>query len=96
MKIVLGMESTTQNAITLQGGGEASAATSGEVFKFTGAIVNSKQQMPSCTRCGKPCHHPSKCRFKDAKCHHCSKVGHIKPACLALKSEYKQICKNKE
>ena len=43
--------------------------------------------MPPCTYYEKPGHHPSKCRFKDAKCHHCSKVGHIKPACLALKKD---------
>ena len=79
------MESAAQNARTLQGGGEISVATSGEVLKFTGAKSgSSKQQMPSCTRCGKPGGHLSKCKFKDAKCHHCGKVGHIKPACLAL------------
>ena len=33
MQIVLGMDSATQNAITLQGGGEASAASSGEVLQ---------------------------------------------------------------
>ena len=93
MKIVLGMESAAQNAITLQGGGEASAASSGEVFKFTrtkpgSSSSSSKQQIPWCARCGKPGHHTSKCRFKDAKSHHCDEVGHtcIKSACLALKS----------
>ena len=80
------MESATQNATTLQGDGEASAATSGEGLKFTGAKpASSKQQMPSCTRSGKPGHHPLKCRFKDVKCYHCGRAGHIKPACLPLR-----------
>ena len=66
-KIALVMESAAQNAITLQGGSEASAASSGEVLKFTGAKQGgSKQPMLSCTSCGKPGHHPSKCRFNDA------------------------------
>ena len=34
MKIVQGMELAAQNAITLQQGGEALAASSGEVLKF--------------------------------------------------------------
>ena len=87
MQITLGMESAAQNARTLQGGGESSAATSGKVLRFTGAKPgsSSKQQMLSCTRCGKPAHPPSKCMFKDAQCHHWGKMGHLKPACLALK-----------
>ena len=95
MQVALGMESAAQNARTLQGGGEPSAATLGEVLKFTGVkLGSSKQQMLLCTRCGKPNNHPSKCRFKDSKCHHCGKVGHIKPTGLALKG-YRQNCKNK-
>ena len=92
MKIVLGMGSIAQNAITLQGGGEASAAFSGEVLKFTGAKPGSrKQQMPSCTHYGKPGHHPSKCRFKDAKCHHCGKVGHTLYTCKTCLSGTKKV-----
>ena len=85
---MLGMESEAQNVRTLLlEDGEASAATLGEVLKFPAAKPgnSSKQQMPSRTYAGKPGHHPLKCRFKDAKCHHCGKVGHIKLACLALK-----------
>ena len=67
MQIALCMETAEKNAKTLQGGGEALAATSGEVLKFTGAKPgSSKQQMLSCTHCGKPAHHSSKWRFKDA------------------------------
>ena len=72
MQIVLGMESTAQNVRILQGGGEASKAISGEVLKFTAAKPgSSNKQMPSCTCCGMPGHYPLKCRFKEAKCHHC-------------------------
>ena len=71
MKIALGMESKAQNVMTLQGGGEATGASLGKVLKFTGAKPgSSRQQMPSCPCCGKAGHHPSKCKFKDAKCHH--------------------------
>ena len=59
MKIALGMESAAQNTIMLQVVCEASAASSGEVLKFTEVKPDSsKQQMPSCTHCGKPGHHP--------------------------------------
>ena len=32
-----------------------------------------------CFRCGKGSHPLAKCKFKEAKCHQCGKVGHIKP-----------------
>ena len=38
-----------------------------------------------CSQCDRK-HTPSECRFKDAKCHACGKVGHISRAC---KSKYK-------
>ena len=50
------------------------------VNKLEGKLTPSKDHKPShankCSRCdGK--HNSSKCRFKDAKCHACGKVGHI-------------------
>ena len=33
----------------------------------------------TCFRCGKGSHPLAKCKFKEAKCHQCGKVGHIKP-----------------
>ena len=52
MKMALGMESAVQNAMTLQGGGKASAASSEEVLKLTLAkLGNSKQQMSLYTSC---------------------------------------------
>ena len=57
-KISLAMKSAAQKAITLQGGDEASTASSGEVLRFTGVKQgSSKQQMPLCTHCGKPGDH---------------------------------------
>ena len=44
MQLALGMKSAAQNMITHQGGGEASAATSGEVLKFIGAKLGSSKQ----------------------------------------------------
>ena len=35
----------------------------------------------SCYRCGKPDHQSDKCKFKSARCHNCSKVGHIASVC---------------
>ena len=93
MQIALGREPVTQKAKTLQGGGEASASTTGDILKFTRTKPSASiQQIPLYTCCEKPGHHPSKCRLK-MLCHRCSKVGHIKLACLAQKM-YRQNCKN--
>ena len=35
-------------------------------------------------------HAPSECRFKDAKCHACGKVGHISRACKSKQANRKQ------
>ena len=81
------MKSAAKNARNHLKDGEAPATTSSEVLKFTGAKTgSSKEQIPSCTyMLWEACHHPLKYRFRDVKCHHCGKEGHIKPACLALK-----------
>ena len=45
-----------------------------------------------CSQCDRK-HAPSECRFKDAKCHACGKVGHISRAC---KSKYKSKQANRK
>ena len=56
------------------------------MLKFTGTKPgNSKQKMPSCTRCGKPGHHPSKC----------GKVGHIKTCMSGTIKGYSQTLRVK-
>ena len=34
-----------------------------------------------CFRCGRPYHGPSNCRFVQATCRNCGKMGHIAPVC---------------
>ena len=41
-----------------------------------------------CSRCDGN-HNPSECRFKEAKCHACVKIGHISRACIS-KEQRKQ------
>ena len=40
----------------------------------------------SCYRCGKE-HDPQSCRFKEACCHWCGKLGHIAPVCRSAKKK---------
>ncbi|XP_031570808.1 uncharacterized protein K02A2.6-like [Actinia tenebrosa] len=42
-----------------------------------------KQGNKHCFRCGDKSHTAPKCRFINAKCHYCSKVGHIEKVCLS-------------
>ena len=58
------------------------------VNKFKGKAGDEKEAKPrhasKCSRCdGK--HNSSECRFKDAKCHACGKVGHVSRACRSKK-----------
>ena len=40
-----------------------------------------------CFRCGDKSHTAPKCKFINAKCHYCSKIGHIERVCLSKKRE---------
>ena len=53
-----------------------------------------KPDMP-CYHCGKPGHKPISCHFKEAICHFCNKVGHLKSLYLSKKKSETQ-CKKKE
>ena len=46
-----------------------------------------KSSFIECIRCGRVCHNPKDCRFKNTICHYCNKIGHIEAACLKKKKE---------
>ena len=39
------------------------------------------KDLKPCYHCGRSNHQPDRCRFRNAVCHRCSKVGHIQPVC---------------
>jgi len=43
-------------------------------------------QIPPQITCGKRGHKHYMCHFKDATCHFCGKVGHLKSVCLYRKN----------
>ena len=46
------------------------------------AVDRMQPQMPkTCYNCGWSGHSPTECRFKEAKCFACKKVGHLSPVC---------------
>ena len=51
-----------------------------------------KPDMP-CYRCGKLGYKAASCRFKEATCHFCRKVGHLKSVCMARKKSKAQRTK---
>lgn len=55
--------------------------TSSSSNNHTAAAKQASKQ--SCYRC-KGDHDPKRCKFKNSKCHFCSKVGHIKIACRKM------------
>ena len=55
--------------------------------KGKSASPESQSFPATCIRCGKPEHSPKECRFKRTTCHYCSKMGHLKVACLKEKRD---------
>ncbi len=48
---------------------------------------NSRERRP-CFRCGRSNHDEVNCKFRDATCHRCGKVGHIAPVCRSKTVQY--------
>ena len=76
MEISLCMEAAEQNTKSFK----SSDTPINKLISRTSAPVLGKSSRP-CTHCGHPGHWQVTCKFKDAICHACSKVGHIAPAC---------------
>ena len=81
LELGIAAETAVKDALDLQ---KSTPSETPRVNKFEGKPTSSKDYKPShankCSRCdGK--HNSSECRFKDAKCHACGKVGHISRAC---------------
>ena len=75
-------ETAAKDTVELQGG-NLGATASANVHKLAPRSSNKKSGKDRCFRCNQTSHKSNDCWYKDAKCHGCGKVGHIKPACLA-------------
>ena len=53
------------------------------------ASVNEQSSISECIRFGRKGHSPKDCRFKGAKCHYCSKIGHLQSVCMKKKNDAK-------
>lgn len=77
-EIALSMETAEKDTQQLRG----YDSRPGEVHKVDArAARNSDQRGKTCYRCHGKDHSPQVCHFKEAKCHNCGKIGHIKRAC---------------
>ena len=47
-----------------------------------------KPHTPRCTRCGCDYHDSNECKFKDATCHKCGRLGHIAPVCRSRPGKF--------
>ena len=74
--------------LQLGSGSDSAAACGGDVHKLStekrqaNKPVRMQSEASNCYRCKKGRHSSDDCRFKGAKCHYCSKIGHIEVACL--------------
>ena len=51
------------------------------MFKSKHNAKGQREPLHPCFRCAKTGHSPALRKFKNAKCRHCGKLGHIRPAC---------------
>lgn len=79
LEISLGMEAASQKARELKGTHRAQA------------VMAVQTPGPRCGRCGRRNHDQSECKFRNATCHKCWKVGHIAPMCKSKASPQRPV-----
>ena len=96
LEIAQTQEMATTNARTLQKGNVATEeGTSETVHKVSPRRPTTRQQgNTGCSLCGKPNHSRSEYRFKEARCHNCGKIGHIKSVCQSARRARGQMSRN--
>ena len=88
--MALAMETAAKNAESLQG----SASYAGDTHKPTlhmmqteETVLPKKGSSGSCYRRSHTAHKAAQCLYKEAKCHGCGKVGHLKVCRKAAKGD---------
>ena len=84
MELAQGMEAAAKNAKALK---------PAEVSVKRFSPSNSRERQP-CFRCGRSNHNEMHCKFKDAECHRCGKMGHIAPVCRSNLMKFNYDTKN--
>ena len=87
VEIALSMEAATTNTKQMHSSSTPSASVQkpAKVCKVKSSSQK-KEASFRCCRCGNPDHRPSHCPFKQAKCHNCGGIGHIRPVCKKPKN----------
>ena len=84
MDLAQAMETADKNSKALQGSKDATVNRFSKTTTPRAPRRNPTARRP-CHRCGKSNHEASQCRFIDAVCRKCNKVGHIAPVCYSKK-----------
>ena len=82
LELALGMESADANAKAIKHqGDDTSIKRLSHTPRKSEAVTGTAPKREPCYRCGRSNHTPQNCRFINAKCHICNKIGHIAPVC---------------
>ena len=74
---------TLDKAVEISQGMEAAAQKSKELSKGShrpNPVLTVQTSSKPCSRCGRGNHSKYECKFRNATCHKCGKVGHIAPS----------------
>ena len=85
-EIAQSFEAADKSAKDLKSGGsDSSFRPIEDVHKTSPTAAGENAKPKRCKHCGRR-HDPGTCKFKDARCHRCGKVGHIQPVCRSAAS----------